>query len=201
MLLFCRDDKVFIRRHAFAIHKYSPFTSKSNFFMLKGKKEYKWKSAYCWILGEMKAKKKEITNYFKSKIWLHLENSKEGKCNLLSSNNDRLVSFVSTSVIMMSQYKSNWMFFRGFFQFFSCHDLVKKKKNHKIIKSVLYNPVFGKAETKGVLEIVVDKTFHYNCHWWLKMENPFILTVKSSYRVISVPSAASWKGYKKRQDA
>lgn len=105
LLLFFRNDEVFIRRHAFAIHKYSPFTSKSDCLMMRGKKSTGENLAsvrfFFSPFREMKAekKKKKLTIYFKGKIWLHLEDNTEEKYNLFSSNSDRLISFVSTSVV------------------------------------------------------------------------------------------------------
>lgn len=59
---------------------------------------------------EERKKRKKIANYVKGKIWLRLE---DNKSDLSSNNGDRLVSFCfnSTSVVMKSQYKFNWMLF------------------------------------------------------------------------------------------
>lgn len=86
----------------------------------------------------MKAKKrKRKTSYFKSKIRLHLEDSKEGKGNLLSNNN-KLVSFCFNLTFMMLQYNSQlnvffrdllWFLFVFFCSFFlGGVDLVKITK-------------------------------------------------------------------------
>lgn len=71
LLLFFRNDEIFIRRHAFAIPKYSSFTSKSDRLMMRGKRSTGENLAsvrFFFPFREMRAEKKKKNSPYISKV-------------------------------------------------------------------------------------------------------------------------------------
>lgn len=78
--------------------------------------------------GGGRKKKEEKCHYVKGRIWLHLEDNKEEKCDLLSNNSDGLVSFCFN----LSSYEVptfSWMFFQGSYSIFLAMIWSKSQRN------------------------------------------------------------------------